>query len=260
MAFFWIRWLIYGVMVTGLLTSLGSSGMTEASLYWLVGGIAVMQLSHPAERMVVRWQERKVIRDYLSMDPVIRDELVGKIWMSRTRRELATRLAAEAAVTTEAGIERFPFPRMDTRQTVQLFWGLVPVAAVLLGSAAGLLRLGIGLRLTLIAAGMILVAILILLRRRERHLRTVIEISPFNITEVAPNGAGRRITFNAPLELRNRPRLGRIELRLSGTSDFIALDYDRVGFVRALNRVLDYGGFRASLAPEAPPEDAPADR
>jgi hypothetical protein len=244
----WLRISIGVVAFVMMWRTWGDGGMTPASLYWWIGGVALMQLTHLLEPIGDRWLLRREVKAYLSMDPEVRERLLSRVWLSVTREYLREQLAKEPDVEIAQGAEKYPFPTMDRQLVTRLYWALAVVAAALLSSALDLVSLPAGVRLMLICVGGFLLVALGYLRLRGEHLLTVLEITPFAIAEIHPNGSRRVLSFNQPLELRNRPRLGRVELRAEGDQAYIALDYARVGFQRALDRVLTFGGFRQPAA------------
>ena len=244
----WLRVVIgVGAFVMMLRTG-GPGGMTPASFYWWIGGFALMQLTYVLEPLGVWWALRREVKAYLSMDPEVREHLVSRVWLSVTRQYLRDQIAQEVDVEFKHGVELYPFPRMDRRLVIRVYWAVALVAAALLTSALRLVALPSAIRVMLVSVGCVLVLFLGYLRWREGRLLTTLEITPFAIAESRANGARRIISFNQPLELRNRPWLGRIELRTRGTREVIAIDYARVGFQRALDQVLTLGGFREPAA------------
>jgi hypothetical protein len=244
----WVRVAIGAVSFFLMWRAWGPNDMTPASFYWWISGIALMQLTYLLEGVGLRWRLRQEVKAYLSMDPELREHLLSKVWLSVTRNYLREQLAKEPDVEVSGVAERYPFPSMDKRLSARLYWALTAVAAFLLASALGVVSLGLAMRLVFLAVGVALVVGLAYLRQRERHLATILEVTPFAVAEIHPDGARRVILFNQPLQLRNRPRLGRVELRGTGDDRFIPLDYDRIGFQRALDRVLTFGGFREAAA------------
>ena len=102
------------------------------------------------------------------------------------------------------------------------------------------------------AAGAVALAAMVLLRRRLRRLATVLEVSTFSVAECRPDGIKRVLRFGQPLELRSRRRPRRFELRPAGQQESIRLDYDRVGFWRAMELIWGYAGFPTlESAPES---------
>jgi hypothetical protein len=244
----WLRISIGVVAFVMMWRTWGDDGMAAASLYWWIGGVALMQLTHLLEPIGDRWLLRREVKAYLSMDPEVRERLLSRVWLSVTREYLREQLAKEPDVEIAQSAEKYPFPTMDKQLVTRLYWALAVVAAALLSSALDLVSLPAGIRVMLICVGGFLLVALGYLRLRAEHLLTVLEITPFAIAEIHPNGSRRVLSFNQPLELRNRPRLGRVELRAQGVRAYIALDYARVGFQRALDRVLTFGGFRQPAA------------
>ena len=244
----WLRVGIGAVAFVMMWRTWGQSGMTAASFYWWIGGFALIQMTHLLEPIGDRWLLRREVKAYLSMDPEVRERLLSRVWLSVTRQYLREQLANEPDVEFNQGAERYPFPTMDKTLVTRVYWALAIVVAALLSSTLDVVRLPTGIRVMLLCVGGILLAALSYLRLRGEHLLTVLEITPFALAEIHPNGSRRVLSFNQPLELRNRPRLGRIELRAQSDRAYIAIDYSRVGFQRALNRVLTLGGFREPAA------------
>ena len=78
---------------------------------------------------------------------------------------------------------------------------------------------------------------------RLRRMAGSLEVSPFNLTEINHRGDRRALPWNQPLELRNRPRRGCVEIGPPGYGDPIRLDYRLLEFDRALHLVFRHGGF-----------------
>ena len=60
------------------------------------------------------------------------------------------------------------------------------------------------------------------------------------------------VQWSQPLWVRNRPRLGRVELGVRGHPEYIALDYSRLGIMRIVDLVAEYAGLK-----EKAPSDEP---
>jgi len=177
------------------------------------------------------------------LDPARQQALISKMWLSLDRKFYRDRLAAEGAPERTGAVERFPFGASDLRENVLLFWVAAFSNAGVLVALFVLHNLPPWGAWLLWAVAITLMLLIAWLRRRERHLGTVLEISPFAISEVAEDGTRRTIQWSEPLILWNRPRLGRAQLHVAGRADFVALDYSRLAFERIANLVLDYGGF-----------------
>ena len=217
---------------------------TEGDLWvYIIGFFGLRFLLWLGERGYWRWSERHAVRAMRSLDPARQQALISKMWLSIDRKFYRERLAAEGAPERAGAVERFPFGASDLRENVVLFWlaafstsGVLVVLFVL----HDLPRWSVWL-LWAVAVGLML--LLAWLRRRESHLGTVLEISPFAISEEAEDGTRRTIQWSEPLILWNRPRLGRAQLHVAGRADFIALDYNRLAFERIANLVIEYGDF-----------------
>jgi hypothetical protein len=97
---------------------------------------------------------------------------------------------------------------------------------------------------------------LVLLRRRDRVLRSVLEISAFSIAEIAEDGTRRALSWNQPLLLVNRPRRNQFEIMTADRTSALKVEYDRVGFYRAADLIVQYGGF-TSDEPGTETSDSP---
>jgi len=217
---------------------------TEADLWlWFLGYVALNVASRAAEGLVVRYRERANVSYMRSLDPTRQAELIAKMWLSVDRKFFRERLAAEGAPERDGPVERFPFGHSDRRENTILFWVTVLVAGAVLVVLFRFRAVPTWLAWLLWSFEATCLMALAWLRRREQHLRTLLEVSPFAVSEVAPDGSRRTIRWSQRLFLRNRPRVRRAELYAAGEPGFIALDYARLGFERIANLVIQYGGF-----------------
>ena len=99
-------------------------------------------------------------------------------------------------------------------------------------------------RVAAIAFGVLAVASAWWSSRRQRTFASVIEITPFRLTERAADGTSRTLLFNRYLELHNEPRRQRAILTAGGPDGAILLDYRRMAFNRLASLVMQYGGFQ----------------
>jgi hypothetical protein len=225
---------------------------TEGNLWiYLIGWFVLRFLIWVAEHGQWRWRERQAVRAVRSLDPAHQEALISKMWLSVDRRFYRKRLAAEGTPERADAVERFFFGASDHRENVLLFWVTAVVCMGLLTVLYTLRDLPTWAACSLWVITVILMIVLAWLRRRERHLATVLEISPFAISEVTPDGTRRTIQWSQALVLWNRPRLRRAQLHVAGRADFVALDYSRLAFERIANLVLDYGKFRREGASAA---------
>ena len=196
-----------------------------------------------AERIRSWWNGRRVVQRYRAIDPEVRPELLRMLKGSVLTQPIAWQLEREGDAEIGGTVERFPFARGARVATRAGF-----IVALLLG-------LGLLFPLVVVPSAVspplawsawvlacICGALAAWARRRMKHLYSMLEISSFGITEV--NGTTRRmLRWGSPLVLSARPHWRRLELRPHGARDFIALDFDRIGFYRALALVVRRGGF-----------------
>jgi hypothetical protein len=241
--FFWLRATIFVVAVVLTTLRSGANGLTEEGLHWWLGGIALLHLSNVVEAMYNRWLLRAEVKAYLSMDPAERSEQLDRLWLSVARNYLRERLEGEAEVEVSGPVERYPFPHMDRHFTSRVFWGIAVLGVAVVAPATGLFASPPWWPYLAIPTLAVSIVALFVLRRWERHLATTLELSPFGLAEVHPNGDRRSIPFNQPLVLQNRPWRRRLELRPATSSEYIAIDYGRVAVLRLVKLLSEYAGF-----------------
>src|SRR5262249_8497765 len=142
-----------------------------------------------------------------------------------------------------------PFPRSLQRAQRIIWWTAWGLGVAVLIVAA-LSNAALGVRVIAAAVGAGCAVMLWWLSRRQSAFATIIEGSPFRISEIAPDGSPRSLRFNRYPELPHEPKQSRFRLS-PGRNEFgIVLDYRRMGFDRLVERVIEYGGFR--FEPAAP--------
>jgi hypothetical protein len=208
---------------------------------------------------------RRTVRALRRLDPAFRRRIIRSIDSAIVGRYYDERLAAEGEPEIAGLVERYPFSPSDAREESLRYWIVLSIGA------GALLALLVWPRMSvwrLVVAGVVIVlsvVALLLIRRRIAHLQTVLEVSPFSLTEVGPDGARRTIAFNQPLALGVNRWRGRIVLAIAhgARRQAIVLDFDRLGFNRLIGRVMAWGGFArqptSSDSPPAPTEPAPAE-
>ncbi len=200
-------------------------------------------------------QVRQTLRNLRRLDPERRRAIVDNIrpFVARTYYDQQLRIDGEPEIGTT--VERYPFSPRERREQELLYWAITLIAAVVLLAQTLIAHVATWERLACGAVVAACVAALWFLRRRSRHLETVIEVSPFGLVEIHPDGQRRHLRFGIALQLRVNRRRSRAELAaVMAPNDIIALDFDRLGFNRLLERVIDWGGFRpATPQPIAPP-------
>ncbi len=231
-------WLAFLVLTVG-----GAGRMAPDHAWGLWGQFFLANLAISlADRLWAEWQIRQYIRALRSLDPVRSERILKNMFWTPARRLYAERLQLEGQMESDGLVEHFPFSVRDRRENGILFWLVVATTVLVLAAeftpyAPRPILAG--------AAVAVLIPLLVWLRRVEKKLATVIVVSPFSIAEVHPDGRKRSLVLDGGMELRINRRRGRVELSPLGDREFIALDFSRLGFERLLDRVLDYGGFRA---------------
>jgi hypothetical protein len=202
-------------------------------------------------------QVRQTLRNLRRLDPERRRAIVDNIrpFVARTYYDQQLRIDGEPEIG--AAVERYPFSPRERREQELLYWGITLIAAVVLLAQTMIAHFATWERLVCGAVVAGCVAALWFLRKRSRRLETVIEISPFGLAEIHPDGQRRHVRFGIALQLRVNRRRSRAELAaVMAPNDIIALDFDRLGFNRLMERVIDWGGFRPPIpqptAPRAP--------
>jgi len=171
-----------------------------------------------------------------------RAKLMDELEPSTLRAQVERVLARDGSDERSGDIEQFPFPQGLRRQATLLYWSMWALALGLLAasafSAAPLVFRVFGIVIAAICALMALWA-----SKREVLLQSVVEITPFRISELLPDGVIRTLSWNNYLELRNEPARSRLVLSAGPTDEGIPLDYRRMGFTRLVDRVRTYGRF-----------------
>jgi hypothetical protein len=197
--------------------------------------------------LVTVWMKDRAIRFLLRLDAEGRKLALAEMVDDEVQREIREGLDEEPVAEGPPPVERFPFPRRMTRDLAITY--AIGTLVALGGVALAALTSSPGVRLTgatttLVAA----LATIITSWRRSNLLASAIEISPFAISQVWLDGSRRTMLWRDVWILRNRPWLGRFEVLAADRRTGIHLHYDRVAFKRALELVLDYGGFRPPTA------------
>lgn len=173
-----------------------------------------------------------------------RRDALAQIAHPRLRAYLEAALERDGSDERAGDVERFPFSRAERRRAALWYWAGWAVAATALACAAlaSMPRFWRGALLVPAAAG---ATVAWLAARRQRRLGSVLEVTPFRLTETWPDGLRRTVLFNRYLELENQARQKRVMLRPGGAEvEGIALDYERLGFHRLMELVVRYGGFK----------------
>ncbi|HEU4995304.1 MAG TPA: hypothetical protein VFT29_10815 [Gemmatimonadaceae bacterium] len=186
----------------------------------------------------------RIIHFLQSRDAAEREELLERIGSPPLVHYLREILAAKGVVEREGDTERFPFPDLYRRRVEILYWGSWSASAALL-LTAGFASMSTAARATLFVIAMIAGFMARVLSRVERQFRTIIEVTPFRVSEIGFDGSRRTVLFNRYLELHNEPKYQRMRLSPGNAAMGITLDYRRLGFERLAGLIVSYGRFRA---------------
>lgn len=180
-----------------------------------------------------------------------REEMLKRIPSPRLRGYLEEVLKSEGSEEREGDVEHFPYPRSLQRRYVRWYWVTIVVGAGVLLWAALSGTTAIVWRGVAIVAGLLAVWSAWWSSKQQRTYASVIEITPFRVTERAADGSTRTLLFNRYLELHNDPKKRRAVLSPGGPDRGIMLDYRRMAFSRLASLVIEYGGFEPEE--ESPP-------
>jgi hypothetical protein len=188
----------------------------------------------------------RILASLRALPSEARSRALEGIQPSVLRDYLAEILAHDGTDDRDAEVERFPFPTSMHRRAAQLYWIAWALTAACLGAVLVLPPSSGQLRLLLIGIGVVGATAAWFCSRRQRTLQSVIEINRFRISEVMMDGRRRSLFLNRYLELTPEPKKRRALLKPPGTDDGILLHYDRLGFNRLADLVLEYGGFESN--------------
>lgn len=210
------------------------SSLIFLGVVWLVVGVLWL---------VTVWMKDRAIRFLLRLDTEGRKLALAELVDDEVQREIKEGLDEEPVAESSPPVERFPFPRRMTRDLAITYGigALVALGGVALAALTSSPDLGLLGAATALAAALTTVVVA---AQRSKLLASSIEISPFAISQVWPDGTRRTMLWRDVWIVRNRPWLGRFEVLAGDRRTGIHLHYDRVACKRALELVLDYGGFR----------------
>jgi len=171
-----------------------------------------------------------------------RAQLIEALEPVTLRTQVERVLARDGSDERSGDIEQFPFPLSLRRQATVLYWMMWAVALGLLVASA-LSTESLFSRILGVALAGICALVARWASKREVLLQSVLEITPFRISELLPDGVIRTLSWNNYLELRNEPARSRFVISAGQRDEGIPLDYRRMGFTRLVDRVRTYGKF-----------------
>lgn len=198
------------------------------------------------------WRHRKEERERAAFYHIVwqlraadrptRERLLAELEPPKLRHAIARVIANDGAEEREGDVERFPYPRGLRRLFARRYWVLWSLAALLLLISA-FSSMWMPLRAISAVLALLMGALAWRASREERSLDSVIEVTPFRVSECFPDGMRRTLSLRGSLLLRDEPRRQRVLLSGSRDDPGIALDYRRMGFARMYELVRRYGGF-----------------
>ena len=197
----------------------------------------------------------QILATLRSQDRAGRQAILDRIPSPRLRGYLEEVLRSDGSEEREGDVEQFPYPRSLQRFWVRSYWLATTGGAAALLWAAIAAETSSFWRLAAILGGVLAVAGAWWSSQRQRTFASVIEITPFRVTERAADGRSRTLLFNRYLELHNEPRKQRAILTAGGPDGSILLDYRRMAFNRLASLIMQYGGFRPEESEPRPSGD-----
>jgi hypothetical protein len=185
----------------------------------------------------------QILTTLRTQDRAGREAMLERIPSRRLRGYLKVVLEADGSEEREGDVEQFPYPRSFARRYSRLYWATTVLGAASLLSAAFVMDLDEVNRVVAIGIGVACVSAAWWASRQQRVYASIIEVTPFRLTERAVDGTSRTLLFNRYLELHNDPKKGRAVLTAGGPDRGITLDYRRMAFSRLASLVITYGGF-----------------
>jgi hypothetical protein len=198
--------------------------------------------------VVATWRaRRRAVRDAAQLIRQLpnreREAVIAGLADKGMRTDLSRLMSSDQPLPDQACVARFycaPGSRRELR------WGVGRPLIALIGCLAIIGVSGaINPTLNMLCAGGALLAALLIGWRLQRLARAdrIIEVSPFNLTEISGNGRRRILSWRQPLVLRYRAMYQRLEVGPAGGTDRIYVDTSVLEFRRAVGLIMEYGGF-----------------
>jgi len=206
---------------------------------------------------VAAWRaRRRAVRDAAQLIRQLpnqeREAVVAGLSDEGMRNALSHLMSSDQPLPDQACVARFycaPGSRRDLR------WGVGRPLLALTGCLAIIGVSGaINPTLNLLCASGALLAGFLMVWRLLRLARAdrIIEVSPFNLTEISGNGSRRILSWRQPLVLQYREMYHRLEVGPEGSTDRIYVDTSVLEFRRAVGLIIEYGGFVEQPPPANP--------
>ena len=216
----------------------GYDGAVQA---WIIIGLALGALIYREVREAVAFS--RLLHELRSLDRGDRSDVLARILDAQVRERLAAHVARDPVNPSVPPVDRFSFPQSLRQSTLITYWIAILVAAGLIISAI-LWTPAVTPAIVLVFAALVLAGYAWWLHRRIPYLDSTLEISPFAISEVYPDGSRRTLLWRDAHWLINRRRSRRLDVTTANVRERIQVHYQRLEFYRAVKLVIEYGGFR----------------
>jgi hypothetical protein len=173
-----------------------------------------------------------------------RSSMLATLEPPKLREKVRAILAQDGSNQAERDIERFPFPLGLRRLATRAYWTTWALGLVVLATISTVPDTLPGLRYFLFAILILCVYAAWRTLQRERSYDTVIEVTPFRVSELLPDGRTRTLLLRGSLVLHHEPKRKRLRVSPNEHDPGIVLDFRLMGFDRLVDLIVAYGGFR----------------
>lgn len=182
-----------------------------------------------------------------------RGSMLATLEPPKLREQVRAILAQDGSNQAERDIERFPFPLGLRRLATRAYWTTWVLGLVVMATISTVPDTLPGLRYFLFAILAFCVYAAWRTLQNERSYDTVIEVTPFRVSELFPDGRTRTLSFHGQLVLHHEPKRRRLRIAPNERDSGIVLDFRLMGFDRLVDLIVSYGGFRGQEETENSP-------
>jgi hypothetical protein len=231
------------VLAMLFVAALSGSGEANATVGRYAFAVGIMWA---ALRLWMDWQVHQATRNLRRLDDDDRARVLGSITELEVRGKLRQRLESDPGPEVAGSVERFQAESSVVRLATSFYWLVTVLAAAALGGALALqMRAGQqGRSWLLIGAGAVAGVAAIAIRRYLGILMMAIEVSPFAISELHPDGSRRMLRWQHAAWLRRRRWPARWEVLAGNGRERITVNHELVRVYRALALIIEHGGFK----------------
>jgi hypothetical protein len=213
---------------------------SQLALFAVVGAISTWRNRRQREREIAFWSVVWQLRQASAGD---RARMLAELEPEHLRTKVEAILSHDGSNEAVGDVEQFPYPLGLRRLANRAYWFMWALAVSMLITAAAI-PAPVWLRcIPLVVAGCGAYAAWSA-SQRERSFASVIEVTPFRVSELFPDGRVRTVLFSWYLELHHEAQHQRLRLTPKRDEPGIILDCRRMGFDRLVELVVRYGDFR----------------